>query len=98
VASIVPQEFAATLVAHVRLQVMAVLLLPVTRPLKSCVRLVITLALVGEITMVTVELALLPHPIAPSAAARANIVEYFHQLIPVLPNYLDLRRSCASIF
>jgi hypothetical protein len=44
-----PQEFAATPVAQVTLQVIEVLLEPLTRPLKSCVRLVITLARVGEI-------------------------------------------------
>src|SRR6266481_6269844 len=34
---------------------------------------------------------LLPHPSAPSAAARVSIVETFHQLIPFLPRFLDIR-------
>ena len=92
VASIEPQVLAATLVAQARLQVIVVLLLPVTTPLKSWVRLVITLAVVGETVMLTPEALLLPpHPQAPSAAARASIVDNFHQLIPVLPKFLDIR-------
>jgi hypothetical protein len=67
------------------------LVLPVTTPLKSWVRLVITLAVVGETVMLTPEALLLPHPQAPSAAARASIVENFHHLIPVLPKFLDIR-------
>ncbi len=92
-----PQEFAATPVAQTRVQVIAVLLEPVTSPLNSCVRLVITLAVVGEIVMVTPEELLPPQPRAPSAAARVSIVENFHQLIPVLPKFLDLRPRRTSI-
>jgi hypothetical protein len=44
-----PQVFAVTPVAQAKVQVTAVLLEPVTRPLKSCVLFVITLARVGEI-------------------------------------------------
>ena len=92
-----PHEFAATPVAQVKVQVIAVLLEPDTRPLKSCVLLVITLARVGEIAMVTPEDLLLPHPIAPSAAARVSIVENFHHLIPVLPRFLSIRPRSTNI-
>jgi hypothetical protein len=78
-------------VAQAKVQEMAVLLFPVTTPLKSCVLFVITLEMVGEIAMVTVEEALLPHPNAPSATARVSIKENFHQLIPVLPRSLNFR-------
>src|ERR1700722_15654439 len=86
-----PQVFAVTPEAHVRLQVIAVLLLPVTKPLKSWVRLVITLAAVGEIEMATVEELLLPQPNAPSAAERVSIAKNFHRLIPILPRPLNIR-------
>src|ERR1700693_1059107 len=92
-----PHVLAATPVAQVRVQVTAVLLEPVTTPLKSCVRLVITLAMVGEIAMVTpAELLLLPQPQAPNAAASVSIVENFHHLIPVLPRFLDIRPRSTS--
>src|SRR5229473_3475017 len=86
-----PQVFAATPVAQARVQVIAVLLDPVTKPLKSWVLFVITLAVVGETVMLTPEEVLLPHPHAPSAAARVSIVENFHHLIPVLPKFLNIR-------
>ena len=92
----VPQVFAATPVAQATVQVTAVLLLPVTRPLKSWVRLVITLAVVGEIVMATPEELLPPQPSAPSAAARVSIVENFHHLIPVLPKFLDFALVSTS--
>jgi hypothetical protein len=95
VASIVPHVFTATPVAQANVQVMAVLLEPVTAPLKSCVRLVITLALVGETVMATVEELLPPQPKAPSAAARVSIVDNFHHLIPVLPISLIIRPHCT---
>ena len=96
-ASIIPQAVEATPVAHARVQPIAVLLLPVTAPLKSCVRFVITLAMVGDMVIVTVLEALLPHPKAPSAAARVSIEENFHHLIPVLPRFLNIRpRSLSS--
>jgi hypothetical protein len=85
-----PQVFAVTPVAQVKVQVIAVLLLPVTVPVKGWVRLVITLAVVGEIEMVTPEELLPPQPSAPSAAARVSNAENFHQLIPVLPRFLDI--------
>src|SRR6202051_5123219 len=91
VASIEPQVLTATLVAQARVQVIAVLVLPVTTPLKSWVRLVITLEVVGATVMLTPEALRLPHPQPPSAAARASIVENFHHLIPVLPKFLDIR-------
>src|SRR5450631_4877968 len=55
VASMVPQLVASTvlMVSQVRVQVIAILVLPVTRPLKSWVLLVITLATVGETVMAT---------------------------------------------
>src|SRR5579859_2680051 len=93
-----PQELAATPVAQVRLQVMAVLLEPVTRPLKSCVRLVMTLACVGEMVIDTELVVLFPHPITPSAAARASIVENLHRLIRVLQKVLDLRPHGRNSF
>ena len=85
----VPQFVASTLlmVSQVKLQVIAVLELPVTRPLKSCVLLVITLAEVGEIVMLTVEELLPPQPNAPSAATRVSIVESFHRFIPSSKNF-----------
>jgi hypothetical protein len=91
-----PHVFAVTPVAQVKDQVIAVLLLPVTVPVKGWVRLVITLATVGEIVMETPEELLPPHPSAPSAAARVSIVENFHHLIPVLPRFLDIppRSTC----
>src|ERR1700680_2072592 len=92
-----PHVFAVTPVAHARVQVIAVLVEPVTRPLKTCVLLVITLAMVGVIVMVTVEELLPPHPNAPSAAARVSIVENFHDLIPVLPKFLNIR-LCSTSF
>src|SRR5579862_2684331 len=91
-----PQLFAATPVAQARDQVIAVLLEPVTRPLNSCVLLVITLAVVGEIVMETPEELLPPQPRAPSTAARVSTVENFHQLIPVLPRLLNLRPRYTS--
>src|ERR1700722_17709929 len=96
----VPQFVASTLlmVSQVKLQVIAVLELPVTRPLKSCVLLVITLAEVGEIVMLTVEELLPPQPNAPSAATRVSIVESFHRFIPVLQKIRDIRTSSANIF
>jgi hypothetical protein len=96
----VPQFVASTLltVSQVKLQVIAVLLLPVTRPLKSCVLLVITLAEVGEIVMLTVEELLPPQPNAPSAATRVSIVESFHRFIPVLQKIRDIRTGSANIF
>ena len=97
--SMLPQLVARMLlsVSQVNDQVMVVLVLPVTTPLKSCVRLVITLAVVGEIVIVTPEDALLPHPMAPSAAARVSIAEYFHQLIPPLPQFLNIRPRMACL-
>src|SRR5579862_9689796 len=92
-----PQLFAATPVAQARDQVIAVLLEPLTSPLNSCVRLVITLAVVGEIVMETPEELLPPQPRAPSAAARVSIVDNFHQLIPVLPKFLNLRPRRTSL-
>src|ERR1700674_4418789 len=98
VASMAPHVFAATPVAQVRVQVIAVLLEPVTAPLKSWVRLVITLAMVGVIVMVTpAELLLLPQPQTPNTAARVSIVENFHHLIPVLPRFLDIRPRSTSL-
>src|SRR5580700_9291851 len=91
-----PQVFAVTPEAQVRVQVIAVLLEPLTRPLKSCVLLVITLAVVGETVMVTPEELLPPQPRAPKAAARVSIVENFHHLIPVLPRLLDIRLRSAA--
>src|ERR1700688_2944249 len=91
-----PHVFAVTPVAHARVQVIAVLVEPVTRPLKTCVLLVITLAMVGVIVMVTVEELLPPQPNAPSAAAKVSIVENFHQLIPVLPKFLNIRPRSTS--
>jgi hypothetical protein len=85
-----PHVFAVTPVAQVTVQVIDVLLEPVTAPLKSWVRLVITLAVVGEIVMETPEELLPPQPSAPSAAARVSIVENLHHLIPVLPRFLDI--------
>jgi hypothetical protein len=82
---------AATPVAQVKLQEIVVSLFPVTAPLKSCVLLVITLAVVGEIVMATVEEALLPHPSAPSAPARVSNKENFHHLMPFLPIFLNIR-------
>jgi hypothetical protein len=95
----VPQFVASTLlmVWQVKLQVIAVLVLPVTRPLKSCVLLVITLAEVGEIVMATVEELLPPQPNAPSAATRVSIVESFHRFIPVLQKYRENRIGSANI-
>jgi hypothetical protein len=96
VASIVPQELAATPVAQVKAQVTAVLLLPVTKLLNSCVRLVITLAEVGEITMLTpVDVLPPPQPNAASAAARVSSVENFHR-IPILPKFLNVRRRSQA--
>jgi len=95
VASIEPQLLAATPVAHVTLQLIAVLLLPVTLPLNCWVRLVITLAVVGATVIVTVDDALDPHPTAPSAAASAAIAKNFHHLIPVLPKILDIGSRIA---
>jgi hypothetical protein len=92
-----PHVLAVTPVAQVRVQVIAVLLEPVTEPLKGWVLLVITLAMVGEIVMATPEELLPPHPHAASAAARVSIVENFHRLIPVLPKFLNIR-SCNTSF
>src|SRR5580692_11242765 len=96
----VPQLVAVTLlrVSQVTVQVTAVLLFPVTEPVNCWVRLVMTLAEVGVTEMLTVEEALLPQPSAasPSAAARMNIVDNFHQLIPILPSSLDRRPYYAS--
>ena len=94
-----PQVLAATPVVQVMVQVIAVLLEPLTKPLKSCVRLVMTLADVGEIEIVTLEEFPDPQPSVPSAAARATIVENFHQLIPILPNFLNIRplSACAGL-
>jgi hypothetical protein len=91
-----PQVFTVTPEAQASVQVIAVLLEPLTRPLKSCVLLVITLAVVGEIEIVTPEELLPPQPRAPSAAARVSIVDNFHQLIPVLPKFLNLRPRRTS--
>src|SRR5216683_7361298 len=53
--------------------------------------------MVGEIVMVTpAELLLLPQPQAPNAAAIVSIVETFHQLIPVLPTFLNIRPRGTS--
>src|SRR5258707_619751 len=53
--------------------------------------------MVGEIVMVTpAELLLLPQPQAPNAAAIVSIVETFHQLIPVLPTFLNIRPRSTS--
>jgi hypothetical protein len=52
--------------------------------------LVITLAVVGVIVMATPEELLPPQPHAPSAAARATIVDNFHHLIPFLPKFLTI--------
>ena len=58
---------------------------------------VITLAMVGEIVIVTPpELLLLPQPQAPNIAAIVSIVENLHQLIPVLPTFLNIRPRSAS--
>jgi hypothetical protein len=94
-----PQFVASTLltVSQVKVQVIAVLVLPETRPLKSCVLLVITLAEVGEIVMVTLEELLPPQPNAPSVAARVSIVESFHRFIPVLQKFRDIRPRSANI-
>jgi hypothetical protein len=91
VASIIPQAVAATPAAQVKVQEIAVLVFPVTAPLKSWVRLVITLAVVGEIVMLTVEEALLPHPRAPNVPARVSNKENFRHLIPFLPIFLNIR-------
>jgi hypothetical protein len=95
----VPQFVASTLltVSQVKLQVIAVLVLPVTRPLKSCVLLVITLAEVGEIVMLTVEELLPPQPNAPSAAMRVSIVESFHRFIPFLQTFRDICPGSVNI-
>src|SRR5579863_1813921 len=85
-----PQVFAATPVAQATVQVIAVLLEPVTVPLNCSLLFVITLAEVGVIVMETPEELLPPQPQAPSAAARASIVETFHRLIPVLPKSLNI--------
>jgi hypothetical protein len=87
---------AATPVAHVNDQVIAVLLEPVTRPLKSCVRLVMTLAWVGEMVMATVEVALDPQPIVPATAARTKSADNFHHLIPILPRFPDFHSRYAG--
>jgi hypothetical protein len=94
----VPQFVASTLLTvwQVKLQVIAVLVLPVTRPLKSCVLLVITLAEVGEIVMLTVDELLPPQPNAPSAVTRVSIVESFHRFIPVLQKFRDIRPGSAN--
>jgi hypothetical protein len=92
----VPQVLAVTPVAQAKAQVIVVSLEPVTKPLKSWVLLVITLAAVGEIAMVTVEGLLLPQPNAPSAAARVSTVENFHHLIPFLPRFLNMRPRCTG--
>jgi hypothetical protein len=91
-----PHVFAVTPVAPVKDQVIDVLLEPVTNPQKGWVRLVITLAVVGEIVMETPEELLPPQPSAPSAAARVSNVENFHHLIPVLPRFLDIPACCTS--
>jgi hypothetical protein len=92
-----PQVFAVTPVAQATVQVTEVLLFPVTVPVKGWVRLVITLAVVGEIVMETPVELLPPQPSAPSAAARVSIVENFHHLIPVLPRFLEVPpRSTSS--
>jgi hypothetical protein len=85
-----PQVLAATPLAQLSVQVIAVLLFPVTAPLNCCVRLVITLAVVGVTVMATPEELLPPQPHAPSAAARATIVDNFHHLIPFLPKFLTI--------
>jgi hypothetical protein len=94
----VPQFVARILltVSQVKVQVIAVLELPVTRPLNSCVLLVITLAEVGEIVIATVEELLPPQPNAPSAAMRVSIVESFHRFIPVLQKFRDIRLGSAN--
>jgi hypothetical protein len=100
VASMEPQFVARTLliVSQVKLQVIAVLVLPVTRPLKSWVLLVITLAEVGDIVMLTVEELLPPQPNAPSVATRVSIVESFHRFIPVLQKFRDIRTGSTNTF
>lgn len=99
-ASIEPQFVARMLltVSQVKLQVIAVLVLPVTRPLKSCVLLVITLAEVGEIVMLTVDELLPPQPNAPRVATRVSNVESFHRFIPVLQKFRDIRTGSANTF
>src|SRR6266851_9978758 len=53
--------------------------------------------MVGEIVIVTpAELVLLPQPQAPNAAARVSIVETFHDLIPVLPTFRNIRPRSTS--
>lgn len=68
----VPQVFAATPDAQVTVQVTVVFELPVTAEENGRVVLVMTLAVVGEISMVTPEEVLPPQPRAPSASARIN--------------------------
>jgi hypothetical protein len=43
----------------------------------------------------TVEELLPPHPNAPSAAAKASIVESFHRFIPALQKFRDIRPRSA---
>jgi hypothetical protein len=93
----VPQVFAVTSVAQAKVQVTAVLLLPVTEPVNCCVLLVITLAVVGVTVMATVVELLLPQPRAPSAAAKVSIVENFHHLIPILPKFFNIRPRGTSV-
>lgn len=92
--SIVPQVLAVTPVAQTTAQVTLVLLEPVTRAEKSWVRLVITLAAVGETEIVIDEELLLPQPKALSAVARVSIENHFHRLIPVLPRFFIVRSHC----
>jgi len=92
-----PHVLAVTPVAQVTVQVTALLSDPVTVGVNGWVRLVITLAMVGVIVIVTpAELLLLPQPQAPNAAARVSIAETFHQLIPVLPKFLNIRPRSTS--
>jgi hypothetical protein len=77
--------------------VIAVLLLPVTAPVNCWVLFVITLVVVGVTVMETPEEALDPQPNAPSAHARASIVDNFHHLIPILPKLLGAFPCGAGI-
>lgn len=90
--------FAATPVAQVTVQVIAVLLEPVTEPVNCWDLLVITLAMTGETVMATPEVLLpRPQPNAPIAAESVSIVENFHRLIPVLPKFLNFRPRGAGL-
>jgi hypothetical protein len=94
-ASIEPHVLAVTPVSQVRDQVIAVLLEPVTIPLNCCVRLVITLAVVGEIVRDTPEELLEPHPAAPSTAARIRSAQNLQHVIPALPKFPSVRPRAA---